>query len=152
MKDEAEKAKAQADAMQAEVSKNMKFLQKKAVDVLDREEQYRERETRLRESERALEARAEVLEAKERELQVEREELMSKVGRLESEIGKLRARVDETGKGTLAGPEMDAWREDVELRVKIIQKKAFDLLDREEKLRKREQELKARAEELGIEI
>ena len=152
MKDEAEKAKAQADAMQAEVSKNMKFLQKKAVNVLDREEQYRERETRLGESERALEARAEVLEAKERELQVEREELMSKVGRLESEIGKLRARVDETPKGTLAGPEMDAWREDVELRVKIIQKKAFDLLDREEKLRKREQELKARAEELGIEI
>jgi len=34
--------------------------------------------------------------------------------------------------------------------VKIIQKKAMDLLDREEKLRKKEEELRARASQLGV--
>ena len=45
---------------------------------------------------------------------------------------------------------MDEWRKDVENRVKIIQKKAMDLLDREEKLRKKEEELRALASQLGV--
>jgi hypothetical protein len=34
--------------------------------------------------------------------------------------------------------------------VKIIQRKALELLDREEKLRKREEDLKALADQLGV--
>src|SRR3989442_263043 len=44
---------------------------------------------------------------------------------------------------------MEEWKKDVENRVKIIQKKAMDLLDREEKLRKKEEELRALASQLG---
>src|SRR2546426_11820136 len=45
---------------------------------------------------------------------------------------------------------MEEWKKDVESRVKIIQKKAMDLLDREEKLRKKEEELRALASQLGV--
>ena len=45
---------------------------------------------------------------------------------------------------------MEEWKRDVENRVKIIQKKAMDLLDREEKLRKKEEELRALANHLGV--
>lgn len=152
VKDEAEKAKAQAEAMQAEVSKNMKFLQKKAVDVLDREEQLRGRDLRLREAEKGLEARAQVLEEKERQMQVEKEDFRARITRLEADAEKLRAKLEEAEKVGSERPDTEAAQRDIEMRVKIIQKKAFDLLDREEKLRKREQELRARAEQLGVEI
>ena len=56
------------------------------------------------------------------------------------------ARLKAGGPSTAA---MEEWKKDVENRVKIIQKKAMDLLDREEKLRKREEELRALAEQLG---
>ena len=45
---------------------------------------------------------------------------------------------------------MEEWKRDIDNRVKIIQKKALDLLDREEKLRKREEELKELAKQLGV--
>jgi hypothetical protein len=44
---------------------------------------------------------------------------------------------------------MEEWKKDVENRVKIIQKKAMDLLDREQKLRAKEEELRALAQQLG---
>jgi hypothetical protein len=44
---------------------------------------------------------------------------------------------------------MEEWKKDVENRVKIIQKKAMDLLDREQKLRQKEEELRALAQQLG---
>jgi uncharacterized protein (DUF3084 family) len=47
---------------------------------------------------------------------------------------------------------MDEWKRDIENRVKIIQKKALDLLDREEKLRKKEDELKELAAKMGVEV
>ena len=40
-----------------------------------------------------------------------------------------------------ATPEAEAQRREVEMRVKILQEKAMDLLSREEKLRVREQKL-----------
>ena len=151
LKEEAEKAKAQADAMQKEVSKNMKFLQKKAVDVLDREENLRGKAQKHEEDEKALEARAEILDAKARSLDSDREEAEAKAQRLESEVARLKNQLSEAKEAAKSAADMDVWQRDMEARVKIIQKKAFDLLDREEKLRKREEELKARAQELGIE-
>src|SRR5207247_10895826 len=56
---DAERLRIQADAMQAEVSKNLRFLQKKALEVLDREEKLRERDIRVEEKEKGLDARAE---------------------------------------------------------------------------------------------
>src|SRR5439155_21421975 len=51
---EAENLRVQADVMQAEVSKNLRFLQTKALDVLDREEKLRERETGIQQKARSL--------------------------------------------------------------------------------------------------
>src|SRR5205807_9426779 len=51
---DAERLRIQADAMQAEVSKNLRFLQKKALEVLDREEKLRERDVRVEEKEKGL--------------------------------------------------------------------------------------------------
>src|SRR5439155_915494 len=45
---DAERLRIQADAMQAEVSKNLRFLQKKALEVLDREQKLRDKEAELR--------------------------------------------------------------------------------------------------------
>lgn len=147
---EAEKLRVQAEAMQAEVSKNLRFLQKKALDVLDREEKLREREVAIEHKERALDTRAEILEGKERTNEVDRSEFESKTTRLQAEVDRLRGRIAEIEKG--AGPStaaMEDWKKDVENRVKIIQKKAMDLLDREQKLREKEAELRALAEQLG---
>src|SRR5438876_10673681 len=68
---EAEKLRVQADAMQAEVSKNLRFLQKKALDVLDREEKLREREIEIEQKERSLDTRAEILEGKQRAVEAD---------------------------------------------------------------------------------
>ena len=150
MKDEATKAKDQASTMQKEVSKNMKFLQKKAVDVLDREEQLREREAMIRGSESALEARSEIVQRKDQSLQADRDRLLEQIDRLQAETARLKAKLEEAKKAAEPGEDMEAWKDEIEMRVKIIQKKAFDLLDREEKLRKREEELRSRAQELGV--
>lgn len=146
---EAEKMKAQAEAMQAEVSKNMRFLQKKALDVLDREEKIRTRENQTEEQDRALEARAQVLEKKERALDAEREELAAQLEKAMQENKKLKAKLSEAEKAGQSAIDTDEWKRDIENRVKIIQKKALELLDREERLRKKEEELKVLAAQLG---
>ncbi|TLZ77759.1 MAG: hypothetical protein E6K08_02580 [Methanobacteriota archaeon] len=150
MKRDAEKLRAQAGAMQAEVATNLRFLQKKALDVLDQEEKIRDRLTRIEERERSLDARAEILEGKERTLTDDQADLDAKTAKLQAEIDRLQGRLADAEKA--GGPStaaMEEWKKDVENRVKIIQKKAMDLLDREEKLRKKEEELRALAEQLG---
>ena len=148
---DAEKLRVQAEGMQAEVSKNLRFLQKKALDVLDKEEKLREREAAVEHEERALDTRAEILEGKERAIEADRSELETRAGRLQAEVDRLRARLTEIDKGS--GPSsaaMEEWKKDVENRVKIIQKKAMELLDREQKLRDKEAELRALAAQLGV--
>jgi len=149
-RNEAEKLRVQADAMQAEVSKNLRFLQKKALDVLDREEKLREREIGIEQKERSLDARAEILEGKQRAVDADQSESDSKTAKLQAEIDRLKTRLAEFEKGVGPSPAaMEEWKKDVENRVKIIQKKAMDLLDREQKLRQKEEELRALAQQLG---
>ncbi len=147
---EAAKMKAQAEAMQAEVSKNMRFLQKKALDVLDREEKLRTRENRTDEEGRVLETRAQVLEKKERALEAERDELAAKLEKIKKDNESLKAKLADAERAGVSTVDVDEWKRDIENRVKIIQKKALDLLDREEKLRKKEEELRALAAQLGV--
>ena len=152
LRTEAEKMKAQAESMQAEVSKNMRFLQKKALDVLDREEKIRAREGKADEESRILETRTQILEQKERALEADKEELMARLEKAKQETEKLRAKLADLEKSGQAAVDMDEWKRDIENRVKIIQKKALDLLDREERLRKREEELKALAAKVGVQV
>ncbi len=107
-----EKAKAQ-------VANERKFLQRRAVEMLDREEKVRDREM-------ALEGREVAVAKREQDLTT-KEATLSKVA---STAAPLPADADEA-------------RKDIELRVKIIQQKALELLDREEKLRRRAAELEA---------
>jgi len=147
----ADKIRAQADEMQAEVNKNLRFLQKKALDVLDQEEKIRARVAAIEGQEKSLDTRGEILEGKERALEADQAALDAKIAKLQAEIDRLRARLTDTEKS--GGPTtaaMEEWKKDVENRVKIIQKKAMDLLDREEKLRKKEEELRALASQLGV--
>ena len=148
---EAEKLKTQADGMQAEVSKNMRFLQKKALDVLDREEKLRGREAKIDEQARLLESRAQILDQKDRALESEKDEQTTRLDKLKQDNEKLKAKLAEAEKASKSTVDMDEWRRDIDNRVKIIQKKALDLLDREEKLRKKEEELRALATQLGVE-
>ena len=151
MKRDAEKLRAQADTMQAEVATNLRFLQKKALDVLDQEEKIRERLMHVEEREKALDARAEILEGKERTLTDDQADLDAKTAKLQAEVDRLQARLADAEKA--GGPStaaMEEWKKDVENRVKIIQKKAMDLLDREEKVRKKEEELRVLAAQLGV--
>jgi len=148
---EAEKLRVQADAMQAEVSKNLRFLQKKALDVLGREEKLREWEVGIEHKEKALDTRAEILEGKERAMEVDQSEFDSKAAKLQAEVDRLRARLTEIERaGGPSSTAMEAWKKDVENRVKIIQKKAMELLDREQKMREKEEELRALAQQLGM--
>jgi hypothetical protein len=75
----------------------------------------------------------------------------SRTAKLQAEVDRLKAKLAEFDKG--AGPStaaMEEWKKDVENRVKIIQKKAMELLDREQKLRQKEEELRAMAQQLGV--
>ncbi len=110
------------EAEKAELTKERKFLQRRAIELLDREERARDREEKL-------EAREKALAEREAELATAR-----------AELERMRA--------TPAGPQAaaaatDEARKDIERRIKIIQQKALELLDREEKLRKRAEELEA---------
>ncbi len=147
---EAEKLKAQADSMQAEVAKNMRFLQKKALDVLDREEKIRAREVKVDEQGHLLESRAQILEQKDRVFDSEKSDLTERLEKMRQENEKLKGKLAEAQAVSKSTIDMDEWKRDIENRVKIIQKKALDLLDREEKLRKKEEELRALAAQLGV--
>ncbi len=153
LKREAERLRAQADGMQAEVTKNLRFLQKKALDVLDQEEKIRARDAKIAERERSLDTRQEILQGKEGDIESDRQELDAKTAKLTSEVERLRAKVADMEKvGGPTSAAMEEWKKDVESRVKIIQKKAMELLDREEKMRKKEEELRALAQQLGVKL
>jgi regulation of enolase protein 1 (concanavalin A-like superfamily)/chromosome segregation ATPase len=152
LRSEAERERSRIEAMDKEVSKNMKFLQKKAVDVLDKEEKVREREQALQETEKSLEVRSEILESKERELEADRAETLSRLERAQAEVERLKQRLAQAEKAALPTAEMEDWKKEIDNRVKIIQRKAMDLLDREETLRKKQDELQALAEQLGVKL
>lgn len=103
----------------AEVAKERRFLQRRAIDMLDREEKVRGREM--------------AVDARETDL-AKREKTVA-------------ARESGAPKPEVPGPaspiDSEEARRDLDQRVKIIQQKALDLLDREEKLRKRAAELEA---------
>jgi len=148
----ADAAKGQVESQQAEVAKHMKFLQKKAVETLDREDQIRKREEKLAEQERILESKFEIVETKERSMEFEREEAEQKLTRLQTEVDRLKARLSEAEKGGAASADLDERTKDIENRLKIIQRKAMELLDREEKVRQREEELRAQAGKVGARL
>lgn len=113
-------ATADLETAKAQLASERKFLQRRAIEMLDHEEKVREREI-------ALEGREAAAAKREQELS----------GR------------EATPPKTVAAPppapaiDAEAARRDIEQRVKIIQQKALELLDREEKLRKRAAELQA---------
>jgi uncharacterized protein (DUF3084 family) len=111
-----------AEADHAQVQKERKFLQRRAIELLDREERVRDQEMKLAEREGAVGRREEHLNARIAELEQARAALAAEPH---------------------AQMDLDEARKDIERRVKIIQQKALDLLDREEKLRKRAAELEA---------
>lgn len=110
------------ESAKGELAKERKFLQRRAIEMLDREEKVRGREMALGEREAALTAREQELAARE-------------------------AALEHTKEGVPAVPmppaEVEEAKKDIEMRVKIIQQKALELLDREERLRKRAAELEA---------
>ncbi len=110
---------ADADAIKAELAKERKFLQRRAIEMLDREEKVRSREMVVQEREGALTKREQTVAA--------REASVTKAAAPPAPIA----------------PDAEEARKDIERRVKIIQQKALELLDREEKLRKRAAELQA---------
>ena len=112
-------AGAEADAAKGELAKERKFLQRRAIEMLDREEKVRGREMALEAREVALGEREEQLAAREAKTS------------------------GAAGPKAVSTPDDDEARKDIERRVKIIQQKALELLDREEKLRKRAADLEA---------
>ena len=148
----AEKEKVEAENQQQELQKNMKFLQKKAMELLDKEEKLRTKEVKMAETERDLRARDDLTLQKERSLDAEREEMNEKAKKAQAEVSKLKDRLAEAEKETASTSEMEEWRRDIESRVKIVQKKAMDILNREERLRKKESELRKLAEKLGVHL
>ncbi len=110
------------EAAKAELAKERKFLQRRAIEMLDREEKVRGREMALGERETA-------------------------VTRREQDLAAHTATLERTAPAAPPAPmppaEVEEAKKDIEMRVKIIQQKALELLDREERLRKRAAELEA---------
>ena len=107
------------ETAKTELARERQFLQQRAIELGDREEKTRGRETALDQREAALAKREEELGTREASL------------------------VAEASRESPAAADAEEARKDIERRVKIIQQKALDLLDREEKLRKRAAELEA---------
>jgi hypothetical protein len=109
-----------------ELARERKFLQRRAIELLDREERVRDREAKADEREHELARRNEELTTREQD--VGRQKTL--LAQAKTPILDVRTQADEAKK-------------DIERRVKIIQQKALELLDREEKLRRRAAELEA---------
>jgi hypothetical protein len=109
---------AELEVAKADLAKERKFLQRRAIEMLEREEKVRERETAMEAREAALAKR-------------------------EQDIRAVEVTATAAAPPTASGIDAEEARRDIEQRVKIIQQKALDLLDREEKLRKRAAELDA---------
>lgn len=110
----------------AELARERKFLQRRAIELLDREERVRDRETKSDDREHELARRMDELTMREQDMATQK---------------ALLAQAKPTAPSVRA--EADEAKKDIERRVKIIQQKALELLDREEKLRRRAEELEA---------
>ncbi len=108
------------ETVKSELGKERKFLQRRAIEMLDREEKIRGREMAMEERDMALAKRE--------------QDLITREGAL------AKAAPSDAG---VSPAESEEARKDIERRVKIIQQKALELLDREEKLRRRAAELEA---------
>jgi len=114
-------APAPATDIPGQLERDRKMLQRRALELLDREEKLR-----TREQEHAV--------ATDNMTQVLREN------------DELRARLEAADKAAAPQPfDAQAAKREMDMRVKILQQKALDLLDREEKLRKKEEELRGLA-------
>src|SRR5881396_3330933 len=109
-----------------ELARERKFLQRRAIELLDREERVRDREAKSDEREHDLARRTDDLATREQDVARQKVILVQ----AKTPVPDARAQSDEAKK-------------DIERRVKIIQQKALELLDREEKLRRRAAELEA---------
>ncbi len=121
-----EAVKRAEEGEKAELARERKFLQRRAIELLDREERVRDHEARAEQRERDVARREDEVVAREADL--ERQKVLLAQAKLQP--AEVRAESNEA-------------RKDIERRVKIIQQKALELLDREEKLRKRAAELEA---------
>lgn len=116
-----------------ELTKERKFLQRRAIELLDREEKVRDLEAKLEERSLGLAKREQTVADREVELRRTRT-------------------VPLTPTPGPAPHDVEEARRDIEHRVKIIQQKALELLDREEKLRKRAAELEALEARLAAKV
>jgi len=119
----------------AEVARERKFLQRRAIELLDREDRVRDREVHVDEREQDFARREQELSSRQQDLERQRTLLAQ-------------AKPEPTGVRT----EPDEAKRDIERRVKIIQQKALELLDREEKVRKRAAELEAMEARLSRDV
>ena len=124
-----EAAKQAIEFEKAQIAKERKFLQGRAMEFLEKEEKVRTREERVSEQEANVQRREEDLT------------------RREADLEHAKALV---AQAPAPGAPVDEARRDLERRVKMIQQKALELLDREEKLKKRAEELQALENRLGI--
>lgn len=123
---ESDEVRRAMEGEKAELARERKFLQRRAIELLDREERVRDRETKADEREHKLAGRIDEVTASEQDMARQK----TLLAQAKTPAPDARAQADEAKK-------------DIERRVKIIQQKALDLLDREEKLRRRAAELEA---------
>lgn len=155
--EEAEVVRKTADAavaseteQQHEIEKSREFLQRKALEAVDREEKLRVRESRIQEQADLLDARANILDAKDRQLEMDRARLEQERRDLKEERERFEAErmAPEHAPTPGSQAEFEDWRKDLEGRIKILQQKSLDLLDREDKLRQRDEEVRKKEESL----
>jgi hypothetical protein len=123
---ETEDVKKVTEGEKGELARERKFLQRRAIELLDREERVRDREAKADDREHELARRNEELTTREQD-----------VGRQKTLLAQAKTPVLDVR------TQADEAKKDIERRVKIIQQKALELLDREEKLRRRAAELEA---------
>jgi len=109
------------DELQEKLQKVESQLIQERKSNMEKSVEVQAKEDKLREMEAAASA------AKEREERLQRD-----IETLKADLDSAKAKIPE---------DIVQAQKDMEMRVKLIQKKAFELLEREEKLRKREQEL-----------
>lgn len=158
LKSRAKKEIAVAERMRSELDENTKFLQKRALELLDKEEKLRNKEEELASRDEYLEEMLKVTETKDTYIEELRQELERQQAELAEERAKLetlRQELQAKGRGVGVSPTAtetttEEMRRDWDHRLKILQQKALDLLDREEKLREKEAELRSLEERLKI--
>ena len=139
------------------IEQERKAIQKKAIEFREREEMLRDRERKL-EEERGGDSQEKIAEArkgiqkKADEFRDREEALRDRERKVEEESGRLavaREQVElrrsevEAAKAGAPAFDQDAAKREIDQRVMILQQKAFDLMAREELLKKRAEEIQA---------